>query len=141
MTRSATPKLGAYTALAGLGLIAALVVAIGGGNVDFRRGMLFIEVGSGGGALTLGAVAWTQSGRFDASGHVPDNLARHESYHSRTVVALGELGFYFTYVTIGAIWGVAQGGSWNDLNAAGCGNPFEKTAHTFTGDPAVANAC
>lgn len=124
-----------------IGLIAALIVWIGGGKVDFRRGMLFIEVGSGGGALTLGAVAWTQSGRFDASGNVSDNLARHESYHSRTVVALGELGFYFTYVTVGAIWGVAQGGAWNSLSAAGCGNPFEKTAHTFTGDPAVASAC
>ncbi len=121
-----------------IGLIAALVVAIAGGRVDFRRGMLFIEVGPGGGALTLGAVAWTQSGRFDASGQVPDNLARHESFHSRTVAAIGELGFYFTYVTVGAIWGAAQGGPWNDLNGAGCGNPFEKTAHTFTGDPAVA---
>jgi RHS repeat-associated protein len=121
-----------------IGLIAALVVAIGGGHVDLRRGMLFIEVGAGGGALTLGAVAWTQSGRFDAMGHVSDDLARHESFHSRTVAAIGELGFYFTYVTFGAIWGVAQGGSWNDLNAMGCGNPFEKTAHTFTGDPAVA---
>ncbi|MGH3590657.1 MAG: hypothetical protein ACRDRF_06450, partial [Pseudonocardiaceae bacterium] len=65
-------------------------------------------------------------------GTVPDNLARHESTHSRTVAAIGELGFYLSYVTIGALWGSAQGGSWNDLNAAGCGNPFEKTAHTFT---------
>jgi RHS repeat-associated protein len=121
-----------------IGLIAALIVAIAGGNVDFRRGMLFIEIGPGGGALTLGAVAWTQSGRFDASGNVPDALARHEAHHSRTVVALGELGFYVTYVTFGAIWGAAEGGSWNDLNGIGCGNPFEKTAHTFTGDPAVA---
>ena len=121
-----------------VGLIAAIVVAAAGGNVDFRRGMLFIEVGAGGGALTLGAVAWTQSGRFNPDGTVPDNLARHESYHSRTVAALGELGFYFTYVTVGAIWGAAQGGDWNDLNTMGCGNPFEKTAHTFTGDPAVA---
>jgi hypothetical protein len=68
---------------------------------------------------------------------VPDNLARHESMHSRTVADIGELGFYLTYVTLGAIWGTVQGGSWNDLNAAVCGNPFEKTAHTFTGDPAT----
>src|SRR5262249_47673173 len=61
-----------------VGLIAALIVALAGGNVDFRRGMLFIEVGSGGGALTLGAVAWTQSGRFGPDGKVPDNLAKHE---------------------------------------------------------------
>ncbi len=121
-----------------VGLVAAAVVKISGGNVDFRRGMLFIEVGAGGGALTLGAVAWTQSGRFDANGNVPDNLARHESVHSRTVAAIGELGFYFTYVVVGGIWGVAQGGAWNNLDSNGCGNPFEKTAHTFTNDPGTA---
>jgi hypothetical protein len=120
-----------------VGLCATLIVAISRGRVDFRRGMLFIAVGPGAGALTLGAVAWTQSGRFHRDGTVPDNLARHESLHSRTVAAVGELGFYLTYVTIGAIWAVVQGGSWNDLDAAGCGNPFEKTAHTFTGDPAT----
>lgn len=118
-----------------VGLTATLIVAMGGGKVDFRRGMLFIAAGPGGGALTLGAVAWTQFGCFNPDGTVPDNLARHESTHSRTVAAIGELGFYLTYVTIGAIWGSAQGGSWNNLNAAGCGNPFEKTAHTFTCHP------
>lgn len=121
-----------------VGLVATLIVAIQRGKVDFRRGMLFIAVGPGGGALTLGAVAWTQSGRFNPDGSVPDNLARHESTHSRTVASIGELGFYLTYLTIGAVWGSVQGGSWNNLNAAGCGNPFEKTAHTFTGDPAIA---
>lgn len=122
-----------------VGLIAALVVLIAGGNVDFRRGTLFIEVGPGGGALTLGAVVWTQTGRFNPDGTIPDDLARHEAVHSRQVAAMGELGFYFTYVTIGAIWGVAEGGMWNDLNPmTGCGNPFEKTAHTHTGDPATA---
>ncbi|MBV8996301.1 MAG: hypothetical protein JO287_21945 [Pseudonocardiales bacterium] len=120
-----------------VGLVATLIVEISRGKVDFRRGMLFIAVGPGAGALTLGAVAWTQSGRFNRDGTVPDNLARHESIHSRTVAAIGELGFYLTYVTIGAIWGSVQGGSWNNLNEAGCGNPFEKTAHTFTGDPAT----
>jgi hypothetical protein len=123
-----------------VGLVATLFVAIGRSKVNFRRGMLFIEVGPGGGALTLGAVAWTQSGRFNPDGTVPDSLARHESTHSRTVAAIGELGFYSTYVTIGAIWGWAEGGSWNDLNAAGCGNPLEKTAHTFTSDPATARS-
>ena len=115
-----------------VGLVATLIVAVAGGEVDFRRGMLFIAVGPGGGALTLGAVAWAQSGCFNQDGTVPDDLARHESTHSRTVAAIGELGFYLSYVTIGALWGSAQGGSWNNLNAAGCGNPFEKTAHTFT---------
>jgi hypothetical protein len=122
-----------------IGLIAALVVAISRGKVDFRRGMLFIEAGPGGGALALGAVAWTQSRRFGPDGTVPGDLARHEAQHSRTVAAIGELGFYLTYVTIGAIWGVAEGGSWNGLNpVTGCGNPFEKTAHTFTNNPGTA---
>lgn len=119
------------------GLVATLIVAIGRSKVDFRRGMVFIAVGPGRAALTLGAVAWTQSSCFKADGTMPDNLAGHESVHSRTVAAIGELGFYVTYVAIGAIWGLAQGGSWNNLNAGGCGNPFEKTAHTFTGDPAT----
>jgi hypothetical protein len=121
-----------------VGLLATLIVAIRRGTVDFRRGMLFIKIGPGDGALTLGAVAWTQSGRFNLDNTVPDTLARHEATHSRTVAAIGELGFYLTYVTIGAIWGAAQGGSWNDLNATGCGNPFEKTAHTFTDAPGTA---
>lgn len=107
-----------------------LIAATGSGKVDFRRGMLFIGVGPGGGALALGAVAWTQSDRFTPDATVSDSLARHESTHSRTVAAVGELGFYLTYVTIGVIWGLAQGGSWNGLNTAGRGNPFEKTAHT-----------
>ncbi|HZS21069.1 MAG TPA: hypothetical protein VFA63_08780 [Pseudonocardiaceae bacterium] len=118
-------------------LVATMIVMLRGGKVDFRRGMLFIAVGSGRSALTLGAVGWTQSGCFRADGAVPDNLARHESVHSRTVAATGELGFYLTYITLGATWGLAQGGSWNNLNAAGCGNPFEKSAHTFTNDPAT----
>jgi RHS repeat-associated protein len=110
-----------------IGLIAALVVWIAGGNVDFKRGMLFIEVGSGYGALTLGGVAWTLKDGFDADGNVKDDLARHESYHSRTVVALGELGFYATYITVGGLLGVIQGGPWIGLNGSGCGNPLEKT--------------
>jgi hypothetical protein len=103
-------------------LVATMIVVIGGSKVDFRRGMLFIAVGPGRAALTLGAVGWTQSGCFQLDGTVPENLARHESIHSRTVAAIGELGFYLTYVTIGALWGLAQGGSWNNLNAAGCGS-------------------
>jgi hypothetical protein len=124
-----------------LGLIVAGFAAAGGSRVDFRRGMLFVELGDGMGALTLGAIAWTRGGEFDAAGNVSDALARHEAFHSRTVGSIGEWGFYLTYITIGAIWGAAQGGAWNDLNdATGCGQPFEKTAHTFTGDPAVAVA-
>jgi hypothetical protein len=38
-------------------LVTVHVVLIAGGKVAFRRVMLFIEVGPGGGALTLGAVA------------------------------------------------------------------------------------
>lgn len=123
-----------------VGLVATLIVALGGRQVQVHRGMLFIDVAPGGGALTLGAVAWTRSGCFNPDATVPDGLARHEATHSRTVAAIGELGFYVTYVTIGAIWGWAEGGSWNSLNASGFGNPFEKTAHTFTGDPAIARS-
>ena len=115
-----------------VGLVAWAIVAAAGGDWDFRRGALFIDIGgTGGGAMTLGPVVWTRGGEFDAAGNIPDDLARHEAYHTRTVVALGELGFYFTYVTVAAIWGAAEGGDWNDLNGMGCGNPFEKTAHTF----------
>jgi hypothetical protein len=121
--------------LTSVGLLATLIVVITGNTIDFRRGMLFIAVGPGRAALTLGAVAWSQSGCFNPDGTMPDNLAQHESMHSRTVAAIGELGFYVTYVTVGAIWGLAQGGGWNSLNAIGCGNPFEKTAHTFTNNP------
>jgi RHS repeat-associated protein len=110
-----------------IGLIAALIVWIAGGNVDLRRGMLFIEVGSGYGALTLGGVAWTLSDGFNSDGSVKDDLAKHESYHSRQVVALGELGFYVTYLTVGGFLGVIQGGTWIALDSQGCGNPFEKT--------------
>jgi hypothetical protein len=102
--------------------------------------MLFIEVGPGGSVLTLGAVGCTQSDRFEADGRVADWLARHEAAHSRQVVAMGELGFYFTYLTIAAIWGAAEGGCWNDINAAGEGSPFEKRAHEE--NPATAgHAC
>lgn len=111
-----------------VGVIAALIVWAGGGDVDFERGMLFVSVGgSAYGAMTLGGVAWTLGGGFEADGSVKAELAEHEAVHSRQVVALGELGFYVTYITLGGIFGVAQGGPWIGLNESGCGNPFEKT--------------
>ena len=119
--------------LSTLGFIVAIGFAIGGSKWDLRRGMLFVEV-PGGGALTLGAIAWTGSSEWSGS-QVPDNLAQHEAYHGRNVATIGEWGFYFTYVTIGAIWGVSEGGCWNDLNPSGEGNPFEKTAHTYFSRP------
>jgi hypothetical protein len=52
---------------------------------------------------------------------------------------MGEAGFYITYLTLGNIWAAEQKGAWNSVNKkgpnVGCGNPFEKTAQTFTGDP------
>ena len=125
-----------------VGWVAWLLVLGGGGETDFQRGMLFIEVGPGSGAMTWGAVAWTLERSF-TNGNVSDALARHEAHHSRTVAAFGELGFYFTYATVGGIWGAAEGTEWmywKDLNYKGCGNPFEKTAHTYTGDPANAKS-
>jgi RHS repeat-associated protein len=111
-----------------LGLVVAFFYGVTGSNVELRRGMLF--VGDGNGALTLGGIAWTTN--LGGGGRVTDALARHEAYHGRTVATIGELGFYFTYLTVGAIWGEAEGGDWNDLNGMGCGNPFEKTAHVET---------
>jgi hypothetical protein len=121
------------------GLLAAAAVRIAGRTVDYRRGMLFIDVGPGGGALALGAVAWCRNRCFGADRCTTDALARHEAVHSRTVAAAGELGFYLTYLTAGVLWARRQGGPWNSLTREGCGQPFEKTAHTYTGDPAVAN--
>jgi hypothetical protein len=70
--------------------------------------MLFIEVGSGYSGITL-AVGWMQSGCFNPDGSIQDTVAKHEST-SRTIASIGELGFYFTYGTIGGIWGEIQGG-------------------------------
>lgn len=123
------------------GLVAAAAVKVRHRTLDFRRGMIFIDVGPGGSALALGAVAWCQNRCFGSDRCMTDALARHEAVHSRTVAAAGELGFYLTYLTAGTVWGMRQGGRWNDLTPQGCGQPFEKTAHTFTGDPAVANPC
>jgi RHS repeat-associated protein len=116
-----------------LGLFVVAGLAIGGKRVDFRRGALFVEVGSGTGALTLGAIVYTQSGLWDSMGHVRDDLAMHESYHTRTIAAIGEIGFYVTYLTLAGAIGAAQGGSqgYMGLDMRGCGNPFEKTAYTY----------
>lgn len=123
----------------GLGLIAALLWRLTGRRLRFRYGSLFVEAGRGPCALTLGAVVWAQTGCF-AGEEVAEKLARHEALHTRQAATLGEVGFYLSYVTIGALWGVLQGGYWNGLNRAGRGNPFEKTAYTHT-RPSRASAC
>ena len=87
-----------------IGLFVVAGLAISGKRVDFRRGALFVEVGAGTGALTLGGIVYTQSGNFDSNGHVRDDVARHEAYHTRIVAALGEWGFYVTYITFGSIF-------------------------------------
>ena len=110
-----------------LGLLVVAGLAIAGKRVDFRRGALFVEVGSGESGLTLGAIVYTESGHFGADGRVNDDYARHEAYHTRTVATLGEFGFYVTYVLFGSLFG----GPWNALDARGCGNPFEKHAYTY----------
>ncbi|MBW3590453.1 MAG: hypothetical protein KY393_01150 [Actinobacteria bacterium] len=119
------------------GVAAAIACRARGRPVDFQAGMIFVPAGKGASVLALGAVGWAQHGRF-AGGCVARPLACHEAVHSRTVAAIGELGFYFTYVLVGAPWAVIQGADWNNLSRDGLGNPFEKTAHTFTGDPPVA---
>lgn len=122
------------------GLLTASAMTILGKPVDLRRGMLFLHAGRGAGALALGGLAWCQDGCFSQR-CIPDALARHEAVHSRTVAAVGELGFYLTYVTAGVLWARIQGGPWNSLTPQGCGQPFEKTAHAYTGDPARPNRC
>jgi hypothetical protein len=113
-----------------IGLFVVLGCAIGGQKVDFRRGMIFVETGSGSSALTLGGICYAQKGLWSGD-QVLDLLAQHESVHSRGVAAVGELGFYVTYGLIGGFWGAIQADSWNGflaLNGKGCGNPFEKKA-------------
>jgi RHS repeat-associated protein len=114
-----------------IGLFVVAGLAISGKRVAFRRGALFVEVGAGTGGLTLGAIVYTQSGNFDSNGNVRDDVARHEAYHTREVAALGEWGFYVTYITFGSVFAWATGGEWNALDNRGCGNPFEKHAYTY----------
>ncbi|HEX2149245.1 MAG TPA: hypothetical protein VHI31_03600 [Actinomycetota bacterium] len=122
------------------GLLTALGMRIFRKPVDFRRGMLFLHAGRGASALALGGLAWCQDRCFSER-CIPDTLARHEAVHSRTVAAVGEVGFYLTYLTAGILCARMQGGPWNSLTQQGCGQPFEKTAHTYTADPAVPNRC
>jgi hypothetical protein len=117
-----------------IGLFVVLGCWIGGQKIDFRRGMIFVETGSGSSALTLGAIAYTQKGLWNGD-QVLDLLAQHESVHSRNIAAVSELGFYITYA-IGGFWGAAQAGDWNGffgLNTSGCGNPLEKRAWSIRG--------
>ncbi|HEX2052904.1 MAG TPA: hypothetical protein VHJ78_04135 [Actinomycetota bacterium] len=123
------------------GVLAVMATLLRGRPVDFRRGMLFVDVAPGGSALALGAVGWCHARCFGEGRCLSDALARHEAVHSRTVAAVGELGFYLTYLTAGVAWARIQGGPWNSLTSRGCGQPFEKTAHTYTGDPTRPQRC
>ena len=109
-------------------------LAVGGGRLDFRRGALFIEGGPGTGAITLGSVVIANQGYWDSMGRVNDSLARHEAFHTRQVAIMGAAGFYITYL-IGGIWGAAQASAGSNgffaVDSRGCGNPFEKTAHSL----------
>jgi RHS repeat-associated protein len=123
-----------------IGGIVATFFAAAGNNVDFRRGMLFIDRGQNGGTLALGGIAWTGSNHFRPNGNVNDEHALHEALHSRQVGTLGELGFYTTYTTVAQIWGRVEGDSaacWNEIQGIGDGrgNPFEKTAYTYNTAP------
>jgi RHS repeat-associated protein len=115
-----------------VGLFVAIGFLIAGHDLDYESGALFINVGGQGrGAITLGAFVYARAGNFSRGGDVNDDFARHEGYHTRQVVAFGELGFYLTYITLGALWGQAEAGEPGSTDAMGCGNPFEKTARTF----------
>jgi hypothetical protein len=121
------------------GLLGAVATRVRRRRVVLQKGTVFVEVLRGAGAVTLGPVAWAQSRQWRGARGVSDRLARHEAVHRRAVAATGELGFYLTYVTLGALWARCDRGPWNGLDPrTGLGNPLEKAAHAHTGDPAVA---
>lgn len=120
--------------LATVGIVVVIVAAIVGSKVGLRKGMIFVEVGNGTDAITIGAVCYAQSGGGNWDGTKPsDLLAQHESVHGRACAAVGELGFYATYLVIGLPWGLIQGGrdGMFGLNNQGCGNPLEKLASEY----------
>lgn len=117
-----------------VGILVAIVAAIFGSKVGVRKGMIFVETGQGTDAITIGAVGYAQSGGGNWNGKRPsDLLSLHESVHGRACSAVGELGFYVTYLAIGLPWGLIQGGGDGmfGLNNRGCGNPLEKLASEY----------
>lgn len=113
-----------------VGLLASIVVAIAN-DVSFRRGVVLLNIGSSSqAAITLGGVVWAKGGCFESSGRAKDDLAQHEAFHSRQVMAFHEIGFYLTYLIVGMSWGHVQGAAMS-MTSGGCGNPFEKTARTY----------
>lgn len=120
--------------LTGLGSLAAVVRAMRGRPVALARGTLFADGGPGDAAVTLGAVVWIRRGLRTDEGRVADRWARHEAFHTRAVAALGESGFYLTYLLIGAPLALLRGAPWNALDRAGVGQPFERTAYALDHD-------
>ncbi len=117
-----------------VGIVVVIVAAIVGSKVGVRKGMIFAETGQGTDAITLGAICYAQSGGGNWTGKKPsDLLAQHESVHGRACSAVGELGFFVTYLAVGLPWGRIQGGSDGmfGLNNQGCGNPLEKLASEY----------
>lgn len=117
-----------------VGILVVIVAAIAGSKVGLRKGTIFVETGQGTDALTIGAICYAQSGGGNWTAAKPsDLLAQHESVHSRACSAVGELGFYATYLVIGLPWGLIQAGGDGmfGLNRQGCGNPLEKLASQY----------
>ena len=117
-----------------VGIVVVIVAAIFGSKVGLRKGTIFLETGQGTDAITIGAICYAQSGGGNWDGKRPsDLLALHESVHGRACSAVGELGFYVTYLILGLPWGLIQGGSDGmfGLNNQGCGNPLEKLASEY----------
>ncbi len=117
-----------------VGIFVMIVAAIVGSKVGLRKGMIFVEVGQGSDAITIGAIGYAQTGGGNWGGNQPsDLLAQHESVHGRAFSAVGELGFYVTYLAVGLPWGAIQGGGDGmfGLNDRGCGNPLEKLASEY----------
>jgi hypothetical protein len=117
-----------------VGILVVIVAAIVGSKVGVRKGMIFVEAGQGTDGITIGAIGYAQSDGGNWNGKKPsDLLAQHESVHGRACSAVGELGFYVTYLAIGLPWGLIQGGRDGafGLNNQGCGNPLEKLASEY----------
>ena len=117
------------------GLTAALAMTIGRGylQAELRRGTLFIDSSLGVPAVTLGGVVWSKD-YFKKTGAEREKLAQHEAYHSRSYAALGEVGFAFTYWTVGGIWGQERAGLYGNAWQL---NPFEDTAPEFGSEAAT----
>ncbi len=94
-----------------IGLFVVAGLAISRKRVDFRRGALFVEVGAGTGGLTLGGIVYTPEWQFRLEWKCARRRGKARGLPYAYVAALGEWGFYVTYVTFGSVFAWAQAGN------------------------------